>query len=159
MGIPARRHHSRELQVSRMENSTAGTRQLADRLGLPVSELVEVLGAGWFAFSNPSGEAWFMAGDPPRSMVRVTAEDVRVAMPRGRWAGPGELTYEPVDEQRFSWSNLDLRQIAVAVRVAEQRRRRSFRYCRYCRDPIAPEHRFEPNICQGCASTWLGVVY
>jgi hypothetical protein len=40
-----------------------------------------------------------------------------------------------------------------------QSRRRTFRYCRYCRRVTPPEERLAEHVCFGCGSTWQGVVH
>lgn len=48
---------------------------------------------------------------------------------------------------------------AAEVRRLLLARRRSFRYCTICACPTAPEYRYDADICQGCSSDWLNVVY
>ena len=46
----------------------------------------------------------------------------------------------------------ELRRLLVA-------RRRSFPYCVVCACQMAPESQFDADVCQGCASEWLNVVF
>lgn len=153
---------------------------LAARLGWEPRDLADVIGAGWRLSghapahdfdADPSGgldpddlvpldvTPWHVAGDPPQLMVRVFAHGVFLARPEGVWTGgthglehqPGLPVYVPVDELADRGAEV-VREIVAA-------RRRSFRWCRYCRRPQAPETRMEPDVCHGCASAWHGVVF
>ena len=53
----------------------------------------------------------------------------------------------------------DLEVKAAEVRRLLLARRRSFRYCEICACPTAPEYRENDNVCHGCSSEWLNVVY
>ncbi|QVT81448.1 hypothetical protein ENKNEFLB_03858 [Nocardioides aquaticus] len=154
--------------------------ELAARLGWETRDLADVIGAGWRRSEatpdhdfdlDPSGgldpddllpldvTPWHVAGDPAQLMARVFAHGVFLASPEGVWAGgthglehrPGPPVYVPAHELSDRGPEV--------VRGIVAGRRRSFRWCRYCRSPQAPETRWEPDVCHGCASSWLGVVY
>ncbi|WP_435771420.1 hypothetical protein [Nocardioides sp. SYSU DS0651] len=146
---------------------------LADVLGISTAEFVELFGAMWRRSptepwhdydSDPSGgedcltTPWHIAGDPVQLMLRVFHHGVFIGLPTAVRRGVHELDYHAREQQYLRVDELEQLAPAVVKRVLTARRR-SFRYCRYCREATAPEHRFSDDTCQGCASTWHGVVY
>ena len=137
---------------------------LAGRVGLPVLDFVETFGAGWRPAGPVGGEeargsddvTWYVTGEPPQLMLGVVSfGEVKVARPVGRWVGPGELAYLPVDQQPVrGHADVDGPVVAALVRS----RRTSFRYCSLCRALTPPELR-EGTECMSCQSRWRGVVY
>ena len=149
-------------------------------LGWEAGDLAEVIGAGWRRSerapahdydADPSGgldpddlvphdvTPWHVAGEPAQLMVRVFGHGVFLARPEGVWThGTHGLEHQPGGEVYVPEHQLADRGREVA-RGIEASRRRSFRWCRYCRRPQAPETRFAPDVCHGCASSWHGVVF
>lgn len=144
------------------------TQELADRVGLPIEEFLEVFGGGWrlreaagWSERPDAGEPWHLAGEPPQLALRASYDGaVELGMPDGEWEGTCGLGWVVHDRQVIHADPLDLPEQAAPVVARLLKRRRSrFRYCRYCRTLMAPEHRFGDGLCQGCAGRWLGVVY
>lgn len=145
---------------------------LAKQAGIPVRDFVEVFGAAWDvlplqhldldadpADSGTSRGPWLVTGEPYQLMLRIWNGGMELGMPKGRWIGVHDLWYRP--EARHSF-DLGLRLLDEAAPVVEnllRRRRRSFRYCRYCRRQTGPENRLSDDCCHACASVWRGVVY
>lgn len=142
--------------------------QLAAAGGFDEREFVELFGADWAPSAKAHNqdeisildERLFLWGTPPQ-LGAVVAHDgnyLEIGIPRGSWPGPGELRYRIDDPTPISREVPD-EEIRDAVQDHLRRRRRSFGWCRYCGERVAPEQRFEPGVCYGCASTWFGVVY
>lgn len=150
------------------EDLQAGDRRLAADLGWTLDRLYEVAGSGWEPAPPPrednddAGEdrrRWYIAGDPPQVMLGVSQEEpdeVLVARPLGNW-GSWTLSFEP--EAPVAVDAHDPGQLAARLAQVATSRRRSFRWCRYCRTQCAPEHRTEADVCSGCASVVQGVVF
>ena len=150
-----------------MDDLNAGDRQLANDLGWPLQRLCEVVGTGWEPVAPADNDGyvdldqpqWYVAGEPAQVMLGVSREpagQVLVARPSGVWRS-WMLTYEPQLPTSIYLGDV----AALQSRLAEvaTSRRRSFRWCRYCRTPAAPEHRTEVDVCSGCATDVQGVVF
>lgn len=106
-------------------------------------------------------------GEQSGITVVVTPEAVEVRIPTIEWSG-GE--YGPVESSRL-YRRLLLRQLPEPVSVeckallsdcfqaALKKRQSEFKKCRYCGETVPPEHRFSRDVCHGCASRHIGVVY
>lgn len=99
---------------------------------------------------------WYVAGEPPQVLLGVdrAGEPLLVARPRVTWESWRPLL-RPDAPHRLDW----LGDVAGVLRSVSLARRRTFRWCRYCRTLAAPEHRHEPDICSSCAEVVLGVVH
>ena len=87
---------------------------------------------------------------------------IEVAQPSWWWTGPGTPLLVrrrvgsieiPVDEPNAA------SEVVEAIAKIRRARRASFMRCRFCGHGFAPEQRFEDDVCHGCASEHLGVVY
>lgn len=142
---------------------TAGDRELATDLGWDLTALYERAGRGWSRLTSDdtglplSDRNWYVAGEPPQVMLGVAKgpEPVVVARPRGVWTS-WRLALEPEQPHRPAHVPEELSGLLAEVATS---RRRSFRWCRYCRSLAAPEHRTEPDVCSGCAQIVQGVVF
>lgn len=152
--------------------------QLAATLGIDLREFVDIFGAAWRRNDaepwhdydeDPSGKLafeptpWFIAGEPPQLMLRVFPHGVFVGRPEGIWAhGTHGLEYQP-GHQEYVGRDREPETFAeradVVVRKMLTARRRTFKYCPYCRAQTPPELRWKDDRCQDCASQWDGVVY
>lgn len=139
------------------------TVSLAELLGLPLEQTVEALGAGWercVVRGNGEDRTWFAAGEPVQVLVGVDAEQVLVACPveqpdGGPGGRPGTFAVHVLDSR--PWWDADLATwLRRTVVDAQRRRRRSFRYCRYCRLLVPPEGRHSQDVCRRCAARYLG---
>ncbi len=159
--------------TSELEEPQDRTRELALRMGMSALELAELFGVGWVENVVPVDHAvetdpydgadfpltpWMIAGEPPQLMMRVLDHGVFLAEPRGRWLGVHPLEYEPSRRQFVSYHELATQGRTVASELVRRRRRR-FRYCRFCRRSTPPELRDFPDTCMGCAEAWLGLVH
>jgi hypothetical protein len=147
------------------------TEDLAATLGMTPEAFAEVFGARWRKVDGPvmhdfdldpdgdwPGEAttWMIAGEPPLLMLWVFGHGVFIARPVGRW-DRNELVYDPTDRVyvpsfRVGDDAPDIIQRLITAR------RRTLRWCRYCRTPFGPE-RMLGDVCMGCGTAWLGIVY
>lgn len=147
------------------------TGSFADELGVTVAEFVEALGAGWRLLPREHTYeilvhelgrrvgAWFVAGDPFQLALRLDGGGVGLGVPVARWAGHQPAWgVEHLHTLAGTGPELLVAAPPVVARLLE-RRRSSFRYCRYCRSLTPPESRSERDVCMSCASRWLGVVY
>ena len=140
---------------------------LAQAGGFETREFVELFGAGWAEWEHAHGggevrleDHLFLWGSPAQlgATVNITERRLHVGTPQAKWSGSAHLGYElsePITMSR-DLSDEEIRAIVVPLLA---RRRRSFTWCRYCGDRLAPEHRLEPTVCYRCATEWLGVVY
>jgi hypothetical protein len=151
------------------------TEQLAEAVGLPVTNFVEVFGAPWRPYeerfvdydADPSGSgnlfgSWYLAGDPVQLMLRpLEPGEVELAVPVARGGGATQdHVWMPAAERLTLDAGPRLLETAPPVVAALLKRRRSgFRYCRYCRSLTPPEERYAPDVCYGCAGAWLDIVY
>ena len=144
---------------------------LAEQLGTDPASFVEVFGAGWRVMptmhdydADPSGTfdslygPWCVSGEPPQLMMRVTHDEVQLAVPRRRSMG-FLFTLVPGETHRLGLQEWAAPETGELVARLVRKRRSSFAYCRYCRSLIGPESRHDRNLCTACASRWLRVVY
>ena len=143
---------------------------LADLLGTTADAMADEIGGGWRHAPAPDSDeqpgsddqrrSWFVSGEPLQVMVGVGHRDVCVAEPEIQWRG-----HIPVLVPATILGTHALATIGAggplrdAVHEAQERRRATFRYCRYCRRLTAPEHQFGDDICQGCSAQFLSVTY
>jgi hypothetical protein len=146
-----------------------GPLDLAERLQLPVEDLLHLIGGGWERIESEDpgqvtdeGVSWFVAGDPIQVLLRVSNQSqesgaLRCYCPEVTWyvqrpqVVPGRLTGEgPIGTVR-EW-------LPAAAAEAQSLRRGQFRWCSLCRTLNAPEH-MGSDICHGCMSTYFGVVF
>lgn len=155
-------------------DDTDHTADLAAVLGLSAAEFARTFGADWRGSpgptphdfdADPSGALgadvtpWHVGGDPAQLMMRVFAHGVFLALPEGTWAGgTHDLRYWPGRQQYIPRDEIATAETETAVRDLLRRRRSTFRYCRYCRQPTPPELQ-TGDSCMGCASAWENVVY
>lgn len=133
---------------------------LAAAGGFSEEEFGELFGFGW-QLVEPSAEsapAVYLWGNPAQLGAQITDGRLHLGQPRGSWPGPGELHMELVEPTVVDGSQ-PRPMIESFVADLLRRRRRTFTWCRYCGDPVAPEQRLERNVCHGCGTSVLGVVY
>ena len=140
---------------------------LARTVGLSPEDFREVFGDGWQELhhqfhdydADPSGEGfilgpWYVAGVPTQLMLRPRGDrlEIGVVSPRGRGSVVSVLPSRVV---RLPVGPSLLETAPPVVADALQRRRSTFRWCRYCRSLTTPEERARPDVCAPCA----GVVW
>jgi hypothetical protein len=145
------------LDWGREGDPTADEQALADLLGVGWPDVVRVLGAGWRR--EPAGEddgmRWFVSGEPAQLSVGVDGGSFVLARPLVDWGPRKEI--QPVDGGRFSREHLVWlpEDVTRAAEVIASRRRRSFRWCRTCRRPAAPEAFDSPEgACASCVAAY-----
>jgi len=136
---------------------------IAAQVGMPLVEFWHLAGRDWQRVDVPLGEVerevedvgWYATGDPVQAMIGLLhgSSDVLVSRPEGRWRYG--LVYVPASPVVVE----DLTELRTAIDAVCTARRRTFRWCRYCRQPTPPEYRHEGDICMGCAESVLGVVH
>ncbi|MAY97859.1 MAG: hypothetical protein CMH84_15200 [Nocardioides sp.] len=130
-------------------------------------EFVELFGMGWNR-AEASGDQEFLSsshgplylwGTPPQLGAALDYDSgaLAIGIPRGSWGGH-QLRYE-LDSPIPVTRTMSDEEIDDVLRGHLRRRRRSFGWCRYCGEQVAPEHRYEPGVCHGCARSRFGVVY
>lgn len=140
--------------------------EIGDAWGWSARDVVDVIGGGWQPYAvEPAGSEfdlarWYVAGRPVQLMLGLDGDRVVLAVPEGRWSGASTLRYAPAPSHFVVLEARELRDKAPEiVRTLLARRRRSFRWCRYCRRVTAPEELMDADQCMRCASAWDGVVY
>lgn len=90
----------------------------------------------------------------------LTPEAIELRLPTLEWT---HGTHGPVPSsrlwQRHRWGGLKGDKLWHKLALAKQKREEEFRECRYCGQRVPPEHRIGEDVCHGCASTHLGVVF
>ena len=137
-----------------MDTATGQTTPLAhgwDRW----ADVVASLGVGWrtAVTGDPRGE-WFVSGDPAQLAVGVEATFLTLAEPRCVQGSDRFVSLAEEGQRLFSQDDLlvlpDL--VAEAAEGIAARRRRSFRWCRTCRQVQPPEWIFgRRGVCGDCA--------
>jgi hypothetical protein len=148
-----------------------GMSALAELLALDVDVIKHGLGDVWILDGAPStGMTLFMreADFGPDVVLKATVEDagriqLTIGPAKGSWSGPAHLTYEigsnAMTMSFMPGSPASLEVLGGCVKDAARRRRKGLRKCRYCMERTPAEHRFAPDVCSGCATEHLGVVY
>jgi len=93
-------------------------------------------------------------------VIIVTPEAVELRLPTVEWTMGA---YDPAASSRL-WKRvktdgLEDEKLGRLLGEAQEARGREFTKCRYCGERVPPEHRYSRNVCQGCSSAHLGVVY
>lgn len=134
---------------------TADEQELADLLGVRHADVVRALGTGWRQedpFEAANGVRWFVSGEPVQVAVGVQGPSFVLARPLTRWE-EGGLDLQPADRREFSRDDL-LHFPGLVAEAADEiasRRRRSFRWCRCCRQVRPPEWFIGAvRVCQRC---------
>ena len=139
--------------------------ELAGLLRVSQEQLVQMLGAGWrreTALPVDSSEQWFVSGEPPQVAVGYDGFVFVLARPAPRWNGPAQLEWHFDDNHRFAAEDLlhDSESLAQVAEDIARSRRRSFRWCRTCREVNAPEWFLRGDgICMGCAAAHDHMVF
>lgn len=93
-------------------------------------------------------------------VILVTAEAIELRLPTVEWTMGA---YGPAASSRL-WKRVEFCEMADAKLIsllndALKQRKNEFRKCRYCERKFPPEHMHASDVCQGCATKHLGVVY
>jgi hypothetical protein len=159
--VPAFSCRTCGLEWGRSGDPTADEQELTRLLGVEFSDVVRALGAGWRRESPPDEREhvqWFVSGEPAQVAIGVAGPRFVLARPLTRWAQRLEL--QPADRREFGRADLlfcaDV--VAEAVEAVAARRRRSFRWCRTCRQVQPPEWFLgAAHACRRCAFAYLGI--
>jgi hypothetical protein len=144
--------------IARNDERVDAGAELAVLLGVEPEQIVQVLGAGWrreTALPDFSTEQWFVSGVPPQVAVGFDGFVFVLARPAPRWSGVAHLEWHFDGDHRFAAEDLlhDSEALAQTAEEIARGRRRSFRWCRTCREVTAPEWFLRgEGICMGCAS-------
>lgn len=158
-----------------LEPRDDATTELAATLGLEPAEFARLFGTGWSALPtddmghdfdmDPSGglgmdvTPWHIAGDPPVLMLRAFSHGVFLARPEAYWRhGTHGLAYRERDMAYLSRKDVGIDRVEAVVRPLLHRRRRTMRYCSYCRNQTPPEE-LVGDACPGCARSWGELVF
>jgi hypothetical protein len=134
---------------------TADEAELSSLLGVTYLDVVRALGAGWQREAGSHGQdgvAWFVSGVPAQLAIGVQGPWFVLARPLPEWGArrPGPLM---ADGPRFTREDLldDPQGLAWVAEDIASRRRRSFRWCRVCRQATAPESFMgSQSACERC---------
>ncbi|MGY1640857.1 hypothetical protein ACI782_06940 [Geodermatophilus sp. SYSU D00703] len=147
------------LEWGRKGDPTTDEQALADLLGVQYADVVRALGTGWRRESAAEDPVqWFVSGEPAQVAVGVEGPSLVLARPLTSWGERTEL--QPADRREFSRDDLlwTPEVVAEAAEAIAARRRRSFRWCRSCRRPHAPEWFVgAAGTCRQCVSLLDGV--
>ena len=91
--------------------------------------------------------------------VLVTPEAIELCLPTVEWHGPHAPAASSRRWKRVRARDLSDERIAELLIAARRARQRQFRRCRYCGERVPPEHRIDDDVCHGCASKHLHVVF
>ena len=152
--------------------------QLSQRLHVGPRELVEAIGGPWHIVRrSPEGEistpgTLFVGRAGPAVAILVGDDpipEVSVGTAEGGWPDPGTLEWTMgrtlVRLQAVAPQAPDpvvavfLERLGDAVDDAFAAKRPSLVICRYCGALVAPEHALGDEMCHGCGSRLLGIVY
>jgi hypothetical protein len=134
------------------DDPTAEEQELATLLGVDFADVVRGLGTGWrrerMGFLD-DGVAWFVSGEPAQLAVGVDGPRFLLAAPRTGWGE--QRSGEHLEFHRDELLHLP-EVVAEAAEAIASRRRRSFRWCRRCREVQAPESYVgSARMCEPCA--------
>ena len=150
--------------------------ELASALGMALEDFAEVFGTGYRKVlrfhdydADPTGGMgdggegalfgpWYVAGEPAQIMMRVTHQHLQIAAPAGVWHGQ-MLVWDPHDTTAFPVRRWSRPQVREAIARILAYRRDSFTWCRYCHRLTGPEGRYQPDVCSGCATRHMGILY
>jgi hypothetical protein len=128
--------------------------------------LVRALGAGWRSDlvlpDAGSDERWFVHGEPAQVAVGRVGLEFLLARPKPSWSGVADLVWHFEDRSPFMIDDVLVRPeaLAQAADAIAARRRRTFRWCRTCRELQAPEWFLrDEGYCMGCATEHHGHVF
>ena len=136
---------------------------VAERCDVSLAELKRAIGASWERYEDKDpeltcGAVLVGSGEPLQVLIaQGMSGEVTVHQPVGRWRGQ-ELVIEEGRNHLEDW-DYRLETLAAAVDRATKAQRKSCFWCRSCRTLTSPWHRFEKDLCHGCATEVLGVVY
>lgn len=145
------------LEWGRDTDPTADEQELAELLGVRHLDVVRGLGTGWrreIPVDEQDGVHWFVSGEPAQVAVGVQGPWFVLARPLTRW-GEDRLDLQPADRREFGRDDLlhfpGL--VAEAADAIASHRRRSFRWCRCCRQVRPPEWFVGASrVCERCES-------
>ncbi|MDA2929037.1 hypothetical protein MYX84_03650 [Acidobacteria bacterium AH-259-O06] len=93
-------------------------------------------------------------------VIAITPEAIEFRLPTIEWtmgshgpASSSQLWKRAVAE------DIQDSELEELIKRALRARRREFKRCQYCGELVPPEHRIEKDVCHGCASKHLGVVF
>lgn len=135
------------------DDPTADEQALADMLALPFPDVVGILGTGWRrADIGGGGVEWFVSGEPAQLAAGIDGPLLLLAPPPTGWSA------QPSPDLTQVFSGGDLLFVPWVVAEAAEaiafRRRRSFRWCRRCREVQPPESYVgSARMCEPCTRT------
>lgn len=152
--------------------------QLSQRLHVGPRELVDAVGGPWFVVRRSSEEeiaepgTLFVGRAGPSVAILVSDDpvpEVAAGQAVGTWPTPATLEWslgEPAVRLRAVPPQAPdaevvtfLERLGGAVDDAFAAKRPQLVICRYCGALVAPEHALGDEMCHGCGSRLLGIVY
>lgn len=114
---------------------------------------------------HSDGAVTLEAGNPPVVVMRSVNDALHVLDYQIDWTGPSSTRSdhrlhhsEALDQGPITGASLAA-SLGEPIASAIALRRARFRVCRLCGDEYAPEYLHGDDLCQGCASRHLGIVY
>ena len=137
------------------------TAALAELLRTDEDTLARSLGRPWFELPKPDDEGvCFVNGTPAQVMVCLDPQRVVVGQPNLVWEGYAPKFVLGKVNLEATWDDFPtIEALADAARAAASARRRTFHWCRYCREQHDPGNLSEKDVCRGCAEDVLHVVH
>ncbi|WP_139978618.1 hypothetical protein [Nocardioides litoris] len=130
---------------------------LAAAAGMDLDRFIELLGDVWRAVPGEGPLGTYLWGEPAQLAAEPVLDGLEIGTPRARWTT--HLSHYEVLDRRLVTGDQTDEEVRDAVAPLLRRRRRGFRWCRYCGQMLAPDARFARDTCYGCATARLGVVY
>jgi len=146
-----------------MEPALSSNEETLARAGrFDSQQWTDLFGVGWrpgegygTLFAEADVYVW---GTPAQLAARPTSRGLEVGMAGGSWDLPGQFVDDIVEGHAVS-AETPRELLGALLRDLLHRRRVAFTWCRYCGKQVAPERRHSADLCYGCASNLLGVVY
>ena len=98
-------------------------------------------------------------GDETGVIVILAHDLVEVRFPEIQWRGPHSLLSVPKKWQRLEGKKLQDTSLIEFIHAAQDKRRKAFRYCKYCEKSKPAGWMHNQDVCDGCAEKYLGIIH
>lgn len=102
----------------------------------------------------------------PNMFIRAGEMGLEIGFYRLVWNSPAMPDMLGVTHHILLWEHLaelsdseKAAEIKESIIMVAEFRKRQYQQCKFCNTKTLPEHLFEDDVCQGCASVHFGVMY